>query len=301
MYHGARGSARRRNVKLDSVRSLLPVLCLLVSGAVLPASPPTPAREQEQTLQGQALVDATLANELRAAQDQNHPMRYQLHKSSPRLTTTRRIYETRDGGVSQLVATGDKPLTASDEQKELARLAQLALDPARQQHRKQAEDADRAHAVKILRLLPSAFLFQDAGPAQAGTGLAEKFSFRPNPAFDPPDIETVVLTQMAGELWIDTAQKRVVRLEGHLQQDVDFGWGLLGRLYKGGWIRIDQGDVGGGQWRVVRFQMAMNARVFFRTRNFDTTEEESDYAPLPESMGYQEAIAKLRGDERAGP
>jgi len=32
---------------------------------------------------------------------------------------------------------------------------------------------------------------------------------------------------MTGELWIDAAQERVVRLEGHLQRDVDFGWGIL--------------------------------------------------------------------------
>ena len=52
---------------------------------------------------------------------------------------------------------------------------------------------------------------------------------------------------MAGEIWIDPVKLRVVRLEGHLQQDVDFGWGILGRLNKGGWIVIEQADVGGGQ------------------------------------------------------
>ncbi len=52
-----------------------------------------------------------LANELRAAQDTSHPMRYQLRKTSPRLTTTKEIYETRDGDVARLVAINDKPLS----------------------------------------------------------------------------------------------------------------------------------------------------------------------------------------------
>ena len=50
---------------------------------------------------------------------------------------------------------------------------------------------------------------------------------------------------MAGEIWIDPVQERVVRLAGSLQQDKDFGWGILGELDKGGWVEIDQADVGG--------------------------------------------------------
>jgi hypothetical protein len=102
---------------------------------------------------------------------------------------------------------------------------------------------------------------------------------------------------MAGEIWIDPVRLRVVRLEGHLQQDVDFGWGILGRLNKGGWIVIEQGEVGPGigsdEWRTVRFQMQMSGRVLFKARVFDTTEVQTDYAPLPPGMSYQKAIEVL--------
>ena len=66
---------------------------------------------------------------------------------------------------------------------------------------------------------------------------------------------------MAGEIWIDPVQERVVRLAGSLQQDKDFGWGILGELDKGGWVQIDQADVGGHQWRIVHLQLKMNGRV----------------------------------------
>ena len=101
---------------------------------------------------------------------------------------------------------------------------------------------------------------------------------------------------MTGEIWIDPAHQRVVRLEGHLQQDVDFGWGILGRLNKGGWIVIEQADVGGGQWRIVHFQMAMSGRVVFKNRIFDTTEERPQFAPLPAGLDYQQAIEMLRAE-----
>ena len=105
---------------------------------------------------------------------------------------------------------------------------------------------------------------------------------------------------MNGELWVDAAHERVLRLEGHLQEDVDFGWGILGRLNKGGWIVIEQADVGGGQWRIVRFKMVMSGRVLFKTRSFDTTEEETQFAPVPAGMSYQQAIQMLRAGTETG-
>ena len=256
--------------------------------------PPVAPGNAPLPVPGQALIDRALANELKAAQDPNHLMRYQLRKTSPRLTTTKEILEAAGGEVARLIAVNDKPLSSQDEQKEDARLSELLTDPGRQRHRKQAEDADAARALKVLRALPSAFIYQYAGTGQGPSGLVEKFTFSPNPGFDPPDLETEVLTQMAGEIWIDPVHQRVVRLQGHLLQDVDFGWGILGRLNKGGWITIDQADIGDGVWRIVHFQMAMSGRVVFKTRVFDTTEDESHFAPLPVGLSYQNAIEMLR-------
>lgn len=248
----------------------------------------------------QALVNRVLGNELRAAQDTSHPLRYTLRKTSPRLTTTKIIIETKDGDVARLIAVNGQPLSADDDQKEQARLNELLADPSLQRRRKQSEDSDTARAVRVLRTLPHAFLYQYTGPADTATGQVYKFTFLPNPAFRAPDLETEVLTAMTGEMWIDPAHERVMHLEGHLQQDVDFGWGILGRLYKGGWIRIDQADVGAGAWRIVQFQMQMSGRVFIRTRIFDTTQQQSQFAPVPIGLGYAQAVQMLLTNNNAG-
>lgn len=223
-------------------------------------------------------------------------MRYRLRKQTPRLSSTKEILETTDGAVARLVAINDMPLGAEDEEKEQARLNSLLADPGKQRHRKQSEDEDAARAIKVLRALPSAFLYEDEGEGQGPTGRVEKYRFKPNPKFDPPDLESQVLTQMSGEIWIDVAQERVARLEGHLQQDVDFGWGILGRLNKGGWILLEQADVGDHQWRTVHFQMSMSGRIVFKTKVFDTTEDESQFVPVPLGMRYQQAIEMLRSE-----
>ncbi len=224
-------------------------------------------------------------------------MRYCLRKSSPRLTSTKEILESADGDVARLFEIDDMPLSQAAEQTEQVRLDALLANPSLQQHRKQSEDSDTARAMKVLQVLPTAFLYQFAGTGTTATGMVEKFTFKPNPQFSPPDLETGVLTAMAGEIWIDPAQERVVRLAGSLQQDKDFGWGILGQLDKGGWVQIDQADVGGHQWRIVHLQLKMNGRVLWKTKNSDSVQDYSRFSPVPAGLSYKQAIQMLR----AGP
>ena len=240
------------------------------------------------------LVLHALANELRAGQDSSHPMEYRLRKATPRLISTKEIVETKDGAVARLLSINDVAPSDADRQKDEARLNALLADPGRQRKRKQGEQDDTGRALKVLRALPRAFLYQYASSETSGGKTLARYTFTPNPKFSTSDLELSVLTAMTGTLTIDATHERVVRLEGRLQQEVDIGWGLIGRLDKGGSILIEQADVGSGMWRIVRLQMVMSGRVFFRSRRFDTTEEESHFAPVPPELSYQQAIQMLR-------
>jgi hypothetical protein len=278
--------------KLEFVRKILPFFLLFSwAGAALgqPAAALAPT-------QAQALVARALATEERAARDLSHPMRYRLRKSSPRLTSTKEIAETRDGDVARLVAINDQPLSQADEQREQARLDTLLSDPGRQRHRQQSEESDTGIVLKLLRMLPQAFLYEYEGIDASGK--VEKFRFQPNPAFSPPDMEAQALTAMSGELWIDATQERVVRLEGHLQKDTNYGWGILGKLDKGGWIVLEQAETGAGQWRIAHFQIKMELRILFKTKSFDSVQEMTDYTPLPVNLDYRQAIQMLRGGQK---
>jgi len=286
-------------VRLNDVHRFSPlfVAAVAVTFFLLPAtcsSGQTGSLPSLSASQAQALVSRALATELRTAQDTSHPMRYQLRKSTPRLTSTKEILETKDGDVARLVSLFDKPLSQADEQTEEARLNALLNDPSLQRRRKQGEEGDMAIVLRLLRMLPDAFLYTYAGSTTGLAGTVEKFTFRPNPKFDPPDFETQALTAMTGILSIDAAQERVTRLEGHLEQDTDYGLGILGKLDKGGSIIIEQADVGGKQWRIARFKMQMNLRILFRTKSIDTTEEMTQYAPVPANLDYRQAIEMLR-------
>jgi hypothetical protein len=286
--------------KLDSVRSHLSLCFLIACAAML--SQGQSAQPALTPAQAQALVERALATESRAAQDMtsmSHPLRYRLRKTSPRLTSTKEIVETREGDVARLLSINDQPLNVADEEHEQARLQALMDNPSLQQHRKQSEDSDTSRAMKILRVLPSAFLYQFAGTATTSAGTVEKFSFKPNPQFDPPDMETGVLTAMAGEIWIDPVEERVVRLAGSLQQDKEIGLGIIGELDKGGWIEIDQANVGEHQWRIVHLKLVMNGRVLFKAKNSNSVQEYSDFQSLPPELSYKQAIQMLRSNSWA--
>ena len=167
---------------------LLPSVVLAAVLAAVPTQGQTPPALTPP--QAQALVDRALAAELRSAQDKFHPMRFRLRKTSPRLTSTKEIIETKDGAVALLVALFDKPLTQEEEQAEQARLDALLSDPSRQRHRQLGEEGDIGIVLKLLRMLPDAYLYEYAGAASVPAGPVQKFTFRPNPNFTPPDFDT---------------------------------------------------------------------------------------------------------------
>lgn len=241
----------------------------------------------------QVLVKRVLQTESAAAADTTHPMQYHLRKQSPRLTSTKLIIETRDGDVARLIAINDAPLGKQDELNEENRLTALKSNPDQQRHRQQREQSDEERARKVMRALPDAFLYSYAGTTETSGGTSYRLSFQPNPNFDPQDIEAQVLKGMAGELWIDVAQERVTRLECKRLHDVDYGFGVLGKLDQGGTLLLEQADVGNHQWRTTHMVLVMNARVLFKTVNLDIRLDLTQYSPVAPGMSYQQAIKLL--------
>ncbi len=221
-------------------------------------------------------------------------MRYRLRKASPRMTTTKWIVETRDGDVAHLVAWNDQPLSPQRNELEEERLRSLVADPGLQRHREQREAVDTERLRKIIHALPDAFVYRYAGVIDTTDGPAYRLTFQPNPSFDPFDLETQVLKGMAGELWINAAAQRVVRLQCTRIRDVDYGLGLFAKLDQGGTLLIEQHPTGQQQWRITRMVLQMNARVLFREIQLDTTLEMTEFAPVPPAMDYRAGIALLR-------
>ncbi len=102
---------------------------------------------------------------------------------------------------------------------------------------------------------------------------------------------------MEGELWIDQGQERIVKLDAHLIDDVNFGWGILGKLYKGGSLTIEQKDVGHRHWEATLMRLNLTGiALMLKPLSFQTTETQTDFQPVPVNMSYQDAIHLLTSD-----
>ena len=265
-----------------------------VLGGLFAAALGLPCFAEQQAVDPQEIVRNAAFNELRSS-GSGHTFRYRIRKEDDGKTTVKEVVETRDGDMSRLLETGGKPLDAEAQGKELARLKALQADPDAQARRHKREQADSGRADEMVKLLPDAFRYTYLGLVPGPSGPCYRFSFEPNPGFKPPDREAEVYHGMAGELWVDQAQQRMARLDAHLIADVNFGWGVVGRLFQGGTILVEQKDVGRGHWENTLLKLNLSGKILMvKPLTIHSTEESTDFAPVLDT-GYAQAIDLLVG------
>lgn len=272
---------------------------ILASGLLLAPSQLLGQSNASVQLDPAALVRRAIRHRLDSAKT-HHPIEYLIRKTDSRLDSTKLIVETKDGDVARLVAIDNKPLIPDAEKVELARLDTLAQHPEMEDHRRRNEQRDAERVSQILSLLPDALLYQFEGIVPCPSGQCYRLSFKPNPHFTPPDLEANLLVGVAGEVWIDQAQERLTRLDAHFIKDVDFGFGILGKLNKGGTVLLEQANVGNNDWELTNLEMHITGKALIvRTLNFQIKEMASHFAQVAPSMDYREGIRLLKSFDAA--
>lgn len=279
------------------------------------------AVEPQDGIDAQAVVQRAVANRL--AEDAQHRlMRFLFHKKDDRRDYTQKIIETEQGDVAMAVAVFGKPLGPMGRQAQITRLNNLAAHPELQAHRLKREQADEARVDMLLKLLPDAFVYEyvntvpcdvrrqpeisvpgiAVAAAQTPPEVAQCYhmTFRPNPKFNPPNLQARILTGMAGEIWIESTDERLYRLRAHLISDVDFGWGFVGRLNKGGTVFLEQSEIEPHVWELTRMRLNLSGKVLMvKALRIHIAEEMGQYAAVPSGLDYREAIRMLK-QEAAG-
>lgn len=240
------------------------------------------------------LMRQAAQNETANSYGKRPPIRYELRKTEKKVDTTKEIVETADGGVARLIAVNDHPLNSTQEEQENIRLNALLNDPAIEEHRYRGEIRDAKRIRKFTRLLPQAFLYQFVGPQNSANGNLIRLHFSPNPKFTPPDFESHILSGIQGELWIDPAEIRIVHVEAKLFRVVDYGWGIIGSVYPGGTLRIDQKKTPACGWQLSRLSLHMNGKaLLMKSIKIDVEEYAGAYADVPQHWSYKQAVQWL--------
>jgi hypothetical protein len=139
-------------------------------------------------------------------------------------------------------------------------------------------------------MIPDAFVFEYAGES----GNATKLTFKPNPNFRPPTREGKVLQQMAGEMWVDARQQRLVSINGQLMNEVKFAGGFLGHLEKGGQFTVKRAEIAAGDWEVTEMTVNMHGKaLLFKSICVQQKEVHSNFERVPEDLSLADAANLL--------
>jgi hypothetical protein len=250
------------------------------------------------------LVRAAVANEVAAANDTTVKHMFRSQKRTPKGSQARLYVETNEALAAILIAINGQPLTPQQQQGETNHLAWLMNNPDQLRKKQAREKEDANRTLQIVKALPDAFRYEYAGAENSAAGLGKtdtqlaRLKFTPNPSYSPPSRVEQVLAGMEGYLLIDTTSRRLARIDGILFKDVQFGWGIIGHLDKGGHFRVQQADVGDGAWEITAMDLSITGKIlFFKSLSMVSDEVFSDFRRVPDNLPFAQGVELLKAEQ----
>lgn len=240
----------------------------------------------------QELIQQAVANELKSPfVTQN--CTYQYHRQASGKEETRFMIKTSDLIIGKLISIANVPVSQDEDEKEDQRLQGLLSD-ARQQDKQRREQQKFENQMRaLIQAIPQAFRFTktqtEAGP---GGDVFVHFAFQPSPDFKPANIDLELLRGLAGTMVIDAKRKRVVNLRAHLSRDVDFGWGILVHLNRGGTFVLDRDPAANSISNIRDFSVDVSGRVLV-LKKFSVQWNFDHFACFRDPVALTSAISML--------
>jgi hypothetical protein len=275
------------------IRPIVVYLIAVISG-VFAAASSAPGQDVRKistsaALNPEQLIRDTVYNELHDHEVHGY-WQYMVHKKTANDLMSLEQVETKSGPVQRLIAVNGEPLTPQRRHDEDVRLEEFLSDSAKQRKVREQYLDDEKRIARIMQLLPIAFSYQYEGIEGDNYCL----SFRPNPAFHPPTIEARVFHAMQGKVYVNARWKRLARLDGRLMDNIDFGYGLLGRMNKGGWFNLERTRANETDWKTEMLEIHVSGRaVLFKTIAKDTREERFGFREVPRNITLSDAKRML--------
>lgn len=244
----------------------------------------SPGMSQKET---NDLVWTAVKTELAASEHDDSVFMYHDHDVKPGNDTYKLVIETTSNGTINRVYEKNGQKIPFDQQK--GEVENFVNSPSLQQKQRQNGQHDGKQASDLLRMMPTAFLWtverEDANFIY--------LSYKPNPNFNPPTMESRVFAGMAGEMVVSREQHRIKTFKGRLIRDITFGWGLFGRLNQGGTFDIEREQLEPHVWEITQTHVHINGHaLFFKTIGDNEDDVESDFRPAPANLSLA-AAAKI--------
>ncbi len=298
----SRSAAMRRLIILIAISAA-------VLGAALPRgrarafqhSAPGPNDAPLTEAERRALIDRLFANHssddgaLALFQRTEHrQIRKHLSDSNPSEDKTSRVVPTGINYWRVLVEDHGHPLPAADYQAQMVNLEhtlELINDPANSEMRRARDkfSARMKSRSDLIAAVRDAFIFTWLGRETRNGRTLAKFRLDPNPKYKPPSLETELYVHSTATIWVDEASAHVARIEAELTSDFAVGGGVLGKVYRGSHMTLDQTEVAPGVWLPSLYQYDFTGRKFLFGFEIHERTEASHYervGPPSEALAF---------------
>src|SRR5580765_6414401 len=281
---------------MNKSRPLWCAIYLFLASLAMAQSQPSTATDNLPPIPQDATqyVKETIQRELAADASDHSRWRFRIHREDDKGTQDRDVIETKEGQIARTLFINGQPLSAEVRAADEARMKKLVEDASERAKREKRAKDDEDKLTQMFKAIPEAFIFKYDGAENGQVRL----SFFPNPHYDAPTRELQVFRSLSGKMWIDRAAGRLSRMDGSLFEDVTFGWGLLGRLNKGGTFSVLQSQVGDSHWEITALDVKMTGHaVIFKSINVKQMQRMTDFHRMRDDLTIAEAYQLLRKDE----
>ncbi len=239
-----------------------------------------------ETRDPKTIVAAAVATELNANRTDHSAYIYRDHDITPDHDVLYFVVETPQGNLKKKLEDHERPLTPQERQAEDARIKELVSNPSLQARERRDATHDDEQAEEMLKLLPTAYIWTIASETPELITL----NFKPDPNFTAPNMEARVLSAMAGQIVVARNDDRIRTIRGALVDDVKFGFGIFGRLKKGGSFQVERREVAPHHWEVTETHTKIEGHaLFFKSIGSIEDETRTDFKPSP-AKTFEDAL-----------
>src|SRR6516225_875497 len=240
------------------------------------------------------LVQQAVQTEIEASSNDHTHWLYFEVDSEPKKAVKQWVAQAHPATVQRVVERNGQPLTEAEQRQEMESFMHDTRAQAKQHKNDQHDDEQ---AAELLRILPDAFIWTIQGQKGSDTNL----HFKPNPQFNPPDLEARVFAAMEGDMVINTAQHRIATLKGRLIRDVKIGGGLLGSLEAGGTFDVESRETAKNLWQITETHVHIQGHILiFKTISEEEDNVKANFKQLPSDISMQQAEAVLLNQGAGG-
>ncbi|MFO0340726.1 MAG: hypothetical protein ACK52Z_18485 [Acidobacteriota bacterium] len=155
--------------------------------------------------------------------------------------------------VTRVIAKDDKPLPADQQAKQEERLRKQIETIRRTPPQSKLEE------YSFLREVPSALLFRRNGSEIHNGRPCDIITFEPRPGYKAKQTRAKLFEKIRGQICFDQTDGEVAKINALVFDNVNLGFGLLGKIDKGTQFEMDRKkwDIGVWfeQWQRIRFDV----------------------------------------------